>query len=313
MNQPLVSIVIPTFNREGIVSRAIDSALAQSYLCTEVIVVDDGSTDGTIRMLEKYDGRISVISQENSGPSAARNMGARAAKGEFLAFLDSDDTWLPDKITRQVRLLQVARADVSCCVCNASMIGSQLGQETGRTSFELSGLEFHLAEGIMMNPASILASRFVLFNQVALIRRAAFERIGGFKPELKLLEDYDLAFRLALIGSWAFITEPMVNKYDDTEGIGVAAMKNPLAHALAWRKALEGMLELRSTDGDQEVWKLLDLALDDAGSEIDIIRRLGTAGGSGRMLANLQWFLLRKRQGLRRCSPGWPRVQAVPA
>lgn len=313
MNQPLVSIVIPTFNREGIVNRAIDSALAQSYPSAEVIVVDDGSTDGTLRMLGKYDGRISVICQENCGPSAARNAGASAAKGEFLAFLDSDDTWLPDKIARQVRLLQAGSADIPCCVCNAWMIDGQPGKPAIRTSFGLSGLDFHLAEGFMMNPAPILASRFVLFNQVALIRRAAFERIGGFKPELKLLEDYDLAFRLALIGPWAFITDPLVNKYDDTEGIGVAAMKNPLAHALAWKKALEGMLELRSNDGDEEVWKLLDLALDDAGSEIDIIQRLGTAGRAGRMLANFQWFLLRKRQGLRRNVPGWPRVHAVPA
>lgn len=313
MNQPLVSIVIPTFNREGIASRAIDSALAQTYPQVEVIVVDDGSTDGTLRMLGKYDGRISVISQENSGPSAARNAGAQAAKGELIAFLDSDDTWLSDKIDRQARLLQAGSADVPCCICNAWLMDGRSVMPPDRTSFGLSGLNVQLAEGFMMNPAPILASRFVLFNQVALIRRAAFVSIGGFRPELRLLEDYDLAFRLALIGPWAFITEPLVNKYDDTDGIGVAAMRDPLAHALAWRKALEGMLGQRTSGGDQKVWKLLDRALDEAESEIAIIRRLGTAGGSGRMLANLQWFLLRKRQGLRRCSPGWPRVQEVPA
>jgi glycosyltransferase involved in cell wall biosynthesis len=300
MNQPLVSIVIPTYNREGIASRAIDSALAQSYPMTEVIVVDDGSTDDTIRMLGKYDGRISVIRQENSGPSAARNTGAREAKGELIAFLDSDDVWLPEKISRQVS-------------CNAWLIDGQPGKPAGRTSFGLSGLNVRLAEGFMMNPAPILATRFVLFNQVALIRRAAFESVGGFKPELRLLEDYDIAFRLSLIGPWAFIAEPLVEKHDDTVGIGVAAMRDPLAHSLAWSKVLEGMLEQRTSGGDQKVWKLLDRALDEAKSEIDIMRRISTAGRSGRMLANLQWFVLRKRQGLRRNAPGWPRVQAVPA
>jgi glycosyltransferase involved in cell wall biosynthesis len=278
-----------------------------------VIIVDDGSTDDTISMLGKYDGRVSVICQENSGPSAARNTGAGAAKGEFIAFLDSDDAWLPEKIARQVSLLLAGSAEVPCCICNAWLIDGQPDKPSGRTSFGLSGLNVRMIEGFMTNPAPILATRFILFNQVALIRRAAFEGIGGFKPELRLLEDYDLAFRLSLLGPWAFITEPLVEKHDDTVGIGVAAMRDPLAHSLAWSKVLEGMLEQRTSGGDQKVWKLLDRALAEAKSETDIMRRISTAGRSGRMLANLQWFVLRKRQGLRRNAPGWPRVQAVPA
>ncbi len=88
--------------------------------------------------------------------------------------------------------------------------------------------------------------------------------------------------------------------------------ESQIAEAKALVSHLEGMLEQRTSCGDQKVWKLLDRALDEAKSEIDIMRRISTAGRSGRMLANIQWFILRKRQGLRRRLPGWPRVNEKP-
>ena len=306
MSSSTVSIIIPTFNRAGIVSRAIDSALAQSYPQTEVIVVDDGSTDETLQILRNYSENITIISRQNSGPAAARNFGVRASKGELVAFLDSDDAWHPDKISRQVKLLLSGGEEVQCCLCNARVIG---GTYDNKTTFDIAGLDIHMTEGIMMNPAQILASRFVLFNQVALIRRSAFERVGGFKADMRLLEDYDLAFRLALLGPWAFINEPLVNKYDDTVGIGVTATRDPMTHSLAWANAIEGLLEHRRSTGDQKIWALLDRALADVKAEIHMIRRIRTAGIAGRTVAKLQRRILLLRQSLTRRLPDWPQLK----
>ncbi|RYD30434.1 MAG: glycosyltransferase family 2 protein, partial [Verrucomicrobiaceae bacterium] len=94
----MVSVIIPTYNRIATIARAVDSVLAQTYPDIELIIADDGSSDGTCESLAGYGDRLRIVRQANSGPSAARNLGARAARGEILSFLDSDDSWLPDKI-----------------------------------------------------------------------------------------------------------------------------------------------------------------------------------------------------------------------
>ena len=101
---PLVSIVIPTYNRDDLVAQAIDSALAQTHPRCEVIVVDDGSTDRTPEVLARYAGKITAIRQDNKGLSGARNTGIRAAKGEFVGFLDSDDVWEPRLVEEALKL-----------------------------------------------------------------------------------------------------------------------------------------------------------------------------------------------------------------
>ncbi|HPI71773.1 MAG TPA: glycosyltransferase family 2 protein [bacterium] len=99
---PLVSVVIPTFNRADLLPAAIDSVLGQTYERLEILVVDDGSTDHTMEVLRPYADRIRVIAGEHRGPSAARNLGMRAATGEYLCFLDSDDVYYPYKVQAQV-------------------------------------------------------------------------------------------------------------------------------------------------------------------------------------------------------------------
>src|SRR5690242_13806787 len=98
MPDPLISVVIPTFNRARCVANAVDSVLVQTFKDCEVIVVDDGSTDATAEVLKGYGNRVRVIQQSNRGVSAARNAGIRSARGEWIAFLDSDDIWNPDKL-----------------------------------------------------------------------------------------------------------------------------------------------------------------------------------------------------------------------
>ncbi len=204
----LISVIIPTYNRADTIERAVDSVLAQTWPDIETIVVDDGSKDQTLKVLEKYGDKIRVIAQKNQGPSAARNNGIRAARGEVISFLDSDDSWLPEKTERQAKLLQrTASAGVGCCVSNTRMIYTD---RAPTTSFQLADLNPKLDEGIWRNPTEILLTRFLLFNQAAAIRREVLEEAGYFREDLRILEDYDLALRLSMTCAWGFTTDPLV-------------------------------------------------------------------------------------------------------
>lgn len=206
MIEPLVSVVIPTYNRATVITRTIENIFAQTYSKVELIVVDDGSTDNTQARLSAFGDRIRIITQPNSGPAVARNRGAAAARGEIIAFQDSDDLWRPTKLARQIALLSQYKA-ATCCLCNAVM-GVSRGKE--RTSFDDSLIHPSHSEGLWLNVSEVLATRFVLFNQTVAIRRKAFEKVGGFREDLRYLEDYDLPLRLSLEGPWAFIQEPLI-------------------------------------------------------------------------------------------------------
>ncbi len=238
--QPLVSAIIPTFNRESTVARSVRSALGQTYGNLEVIVVDDGSSDGTLAALRDFEGRIVVLQQPNGGPSKARNLGASKARGEILAFLDSDDEWLPDKIEKQVRIMQAFGPSMACCICNALTTGDR--EAAARTSFEVAGLSPPFQEALLTNPVEVLVSTFVLFNQVAAIRREAFDAVGGFDETLRLLEDYELSLRIATLGPWGVLREALVLKHEDTVGIGVTAMRDELKHLAAQEGVLASIL-----------------------------------------------------------------------
>lgn len=238
--EPLVSAIIPAFNRELTIVRSVSCALAQTYGNIEVIVVDDGSRDGTVQALEQFGNRIVVLQQENGGPSQARNLGASKARGAILAFLDSDDEWLTDKIEKQVRMMQAYGPSMPCCVCNATYTDGSA--RSARTSFTLAGLATPYENAILENPIAVLTTTFLLFNQVAAIQREAFERIGGFNASLRLMEDYELSLRLATLGPWGVLREPLVLKHEDTAGIGVTAMRDELKHLAAQENVFECIL-----------------------------------------------------------------------
>lgn len=308
MTSVLVSVVIPTYNRAEILGRSISSVLDQSYRPIEVIIVDDGSTDHTDEVLASFGDRIRSVRQKNAGPSAARNAGVAMASGEIIAFLDSDDTWEEEKLERQVRLLEQGGKDVVCCVCNAALITAE--GET-QTSFGVAQVLTPLNEGYWTNPAMILASRFVLFNQVVAVRKEAFERIGGFKENMRLLEDHDLAFRLALLGPWAFVSDPLVRKYDDQDGVGCQAMRSPLVHAKAWDQAFKGYLrEPLCPRGD--VLRTVRRMSRNATMEIRGVELTESNQGASRAVGRMILMALKIREAIWR-RRRWPRVNAVPA
>jgi glycosyltransferase involved in cell wall biosynthesis len=208
MAYPLVSVIIPTYNRALLVGRAVDNVLEQTYKNTEIIVVDDGSTDDTPSTLRRFGDRIRLVTQANRGPAAARNRGTEIAQGEIIAFQDSDDLWMPTKLERQVALLDRAGPSVPCCLCNAQMY---FKGKAPTTSFDLAPIRPTVDEGIWSNVADVLVTTFILFNQCAAIRADVLRRLGGYNESLRLMEDYDLALRLALEeNAWAFIKDELV-------------------------------------------------------------------------------------------------------
>ena len=115
MNSPLITCIIPVFNGERYLREALESVFAQTYRPLDVVLVDDGSTDNTVAIASTYAGRVRYVHQHNLGPAAARNKGIQAARGEFLAFLDADDLWHPEKLERQITRFQT-RPDLGYCV-----------------------------------------------------------------------------------------------------------------------------------------------------------------------------------------------------
>ena len=298
MSCPLASIIIPTYNRKATIERAVASALSQTYSRIEVIVIDDGSTDGTVSVLEQYRGRVRVVLQPNSGPSAARNRGARESAGEILAFLDSDDVWLPEKIERQVEMMYSGEEEFQCCVCNA-----EIRQLDGGIDSSFHNARLRVTEPVSwLNPGEILATRFLLFNQVVAVRRTAFEAVGGFNESLRVLEDYDIAMRLSKVGPWAMLPDILVVKYNEAGGIGVQAMQNQLEHMRAAKHVIEGLLATTfdSAGGPSVERKLLVNALREICEGLEARQKLDCGSFLRSSMGKLHLLWLRYRNSLSR-------------
>lgn len=184
----LVSIIIPTYNRAGLVGTAIESALAQTYPATEVVVVDDGSTDETPAVLAGFGGRIRTIRTANRGCAAARNAGIAAARGDYLAFVDSDDAAPPDKLALQAPILDRS-SEVGFVYGPSVAFGPELPSDQVLLPVrpDADGSVF---EGLFLTTR-------IGFDSV-LLRRLAVERAGGFDETLLHNEDTDLLLRVAL-------------------------------------------------------------------------------------------------------------------
>jgi glycosyltransferase involved in cell wall biosynthesis len=182
---PLISVILPTYNRGWIVTEAIESVLAQADVAFELIVVDDGSTDDTPRLLESYGNRIRVLRQPNRGVSAARNRGIRASTGALLAFLDSDDLWLPGKLAAQAAFF-ATHPDALICQTEETWIRRGLRVNPGRRHRKESGMIFERSLHLcLVSPSAVM------------IRRQLLDRVGLFDEDLPACEDYDLWLRVS--------------------------------------------------------------------------------------------------------------------
>jgi len=196
---PTVSVVIPTYNRAWVLKRAIDSVLAQGYRDFEILVVDDGSTDSTQGILESYH-QICVVRQDHLGVSAARNAGIARAAGRLITFLDSDDLWLPGKLSDQVAFFNT-HPDALICQTEEIWIKNGIRVNPKKRHKKYSGMIFERClELCIVSPSAVM------------IRRCLFDEIGGFDETLPVCEDYDLWLRVACRFPVYLIEAPLVIK-----------------------------------------------------------------------------------------------------
>lgn len=203
--EPLVSVVLPAFNREEVVARAIDSVLGQTYSNLELIVVDDASTDHTPAAVEQVkDKRVSLVRHErNLGGAAARNTGIRRARGEFVAFQDSDDEWGETKLERQMSRFRTQPPLVG-------VVYSSFRRHWGQKMQLIPGDGVTTVEGNLHQ--ALLADNFVTI-QASVIRKACFEQCGLLDERLPRLQDWELFIRISREFEFRFVAEPLVDVY----------------------------------------------------------------------------------------------------
>jgi len=203
--QTTVSVIIPSFNRQYTLAKAIDSVLAQEYTASEIILVDDGSDDNTAEWAKKAYPDLVIISQSNQGVSAARNTGIKHASGQWIALLDSDDAWYPKKLKQQLNILQQA-PEIRLCHSNEHWI---------RNGRRVNQMNKHEKKGgwIFQHCLPLCA----ISPSASLIKKSVFNDLGGFDESLPACEDYDFWLRLCSREPVAYTDEALIQKYGGHE------------------------------------------------------------------------------------------------
>ena len=209
-NDSVVSIIIPTYNRANLIGKSISSVLNQTFKNFEVIVIDDGSIDDTERVVKSFnDPRIKYIKcEKNKGACAARNVGIEIAKGKYIAFQDSDDEWLPEKLERQMRIFKTLPQE------SIVYTGFWRIKNNKKTYVPLDRVK--QKEGNIYK--ELLRGNFVS-TQTLLVKKECFEKLGMFDKNLPRFQDWDLVLRLAKYYNFKFIDEPLALCYFTSKSI----------------------------------------------------------------------------------------------
>ena len=245
----MVSIIIPTYNRAGIVSRAIQSVLNQTYQEYEIIVVDDGSQDNTKEIIAGIiDDRIRYIPLEtNQGVAHARNVGIQEARYDYIAFLDSDDEWLPNKLELQMQKMQESSSKVGVIFCR---MGGKLRNSEERFVCPPKSYTKEILEGNIFYP---LLLKNVIGTPAMLVRKSCLEQTGGFKEALQCIEDWELVLRIAKNWSIGFVDEILVEVHKSEGSISTNTVGYLITRCYmvsCYRKEMEkaGILERIQND-----------------------------------------------------------------
>jgi glycosyltransferase involved in cell wall biosynthesis len=203
----MVSAIVPLHNKAAYIRRALDSVVAQAFTDFEVIVVDDGSTDGGAALAAAYGPRIRLVSQSNEGPSAARNRGLQEARGDWVAFLDADDEWLPRFLERTAAVARQMPSLVSVFTNFGDAV-------TGRSYLR----RVRCVDGVVQDYFQVLLDNggFGMSSSSTMVRRDALRASGGFRPGVRYGQDRDLWGRLALSGSVAYVPEVLAIYHSET-------------------------------------------------------------------------------------------------
>jgi glycosyltransferase involved in cell wall biosynthesis len=194
-----VSVIIPTYNSAHYVTTAVESVLAQTLPDIEIIVIDDGSTDGTESVMARFGPPVRYIKQANRGVSSARNRGIAESRGRYIAFLDADDTWCPNKLERQIEALGVQPGSRACFSAFTRVDWDLVPQSVMRCKQGSATLQDLLLRGnVIGSICTVIAER------------SLFEQAGGFDPELSQCADWDMWVRLAALTDFLYLDEPLV-------------------------------------------------------------------------------------------------------
>jgi glycosyltransferase involved in cell wall biosynthesis len=263
MSRPLVSVVVPVYNSKKYIVDALDSVIAQTFRPIEVIIVDDGSTDGSDGVIRAYIRNLQDVSdtetretvehakypeqagqlddsdsaaqqretgcdvialryiyQDNGGPSRARNSGIRAAKGEYVAFLDADDSWTSDKLERQISLFEQAPA-IDVVFCNVMVTKTRDGRRETFDLFDRQGLDkgFFGHEYIVEDPLEKVLRRNFMLTPAVIARRACFGEDFLFNERMRHAEDWELWLRLSLRFRFGYVKDVCVHVRDEGDGL----------------------------------------------------------------------------------------------
>lgn len=293
-----VSALIPTYNRRQHVLGAIESVLRQTLLPDEIILIDDGSTDGTAEFVRaEFGSKVRLVQQRSAGVSAARNAGIREAGGDWIAFLDSDDVWLPRKLERQFAALERFAPGCGACFTDCTFVGDP---SITCSAFSAAGLkldaEFFQIEDIRYY---LLGGPPVTYTQSLLVRRGLVQDPNGFDSAMPISEDHDLLFRLTFKTKFCFVAEQLVQidrapsrpvaltgmyasredrKYECLKWLYTKWLALPEVVGTAYEPCVRGLL--REVLLDSVEAKLHDLRMRPALREVAELQRLGTSYSS---------------------------------
>jgi glycosyltransferase involved in cell wall biosynthesis len=201
-----IDVIIPAYNAEAYIATALDSVLAQTVQPDHIFVVDDGSKDSTLRIVERYGGAVRLIPQRNAGPALARNRGVAASQSTFIAFLDADDSWHPTKLAEQLAAMERDPETILCYtgLTEQHIDGTQTITSPAEASTVLETLRFE-------NPA--------ITPSCVMLRRSAYLSVGGFNPEANGCEDWELWVRLRQRGPFCTVSAPLTNYRVSNTGV----------------------------------------------------------------------------------------------
>jgi len=243
---PLVSVVIPAFNCASFISETLEGVYQQTYVNWEIVVIDDGSTDDTKSALEPHMHRIRYFYQENKGTAAARNAGIQRARGEFVAFLDNDDYWVPEKLDLQVRALQ-AHPDCGLVFSDGKEIAgstilrdSLMAKRLHHWVNQRGDQESRATHGWLFN--ELIMENLIYSVSGVMVRKISVEKIGGFDESITIADDYDFYLRLTQLYPVAFLQACLyIWRYRKDSQSGPKESRN-----YRWGKAMIQVLEKNS-------------------------------------------------------------------
>jgi len=235
---PLISVVIPAYNAANFLPQVIQSVLDQSYANWELLIIDDGSKDNTKEVVNDFcqsDSRVNLVSKENGGVSVARNLGAELAKGELIAFLDSDDLWLKDKLKSHIEYM-AAHPNVGASFSRVELIESD-GKTTRKTTNNIVD---------KLQPQDLFYGNPTVTTSNLVIRKSVFQELNGFDESMQYNEDIDLLFRLSFQKNWEItgIDQVLVQYRLHSSGLSSTLIKMEDGWAKLMQKARQKAPEL---------------------------------------------------------------------